>query len=87
MFAIIVESALFAAFVVAGGALCVALLYQFTPLGTRLRQVRNRRLIERDAARNCLRHGVQAEAELVRLPDGQTMCPHCYQEILDGKLD
>ena len=87
MISIIVESALFAALVVAVGALVIAVLVQFTPLGVRLRQVRNRRALEREAARNCARHGLQREGELVRLRDGQTMCPVCYQEILDGKLD
>ncbi len=87
MLAIIVESALFVALVAAAGALFFALLMQFTPLGVRLRQVRNRRLLERSAARNCPRHGPQRAGELVRLSDGETMCPTCYQELLDGKFD
>lgn len=87
MLAIIVESALFAALIAAVGALLFALLAHFTPVGVRLRQNRNRRLLEREAARYCPRHGAQREGELVRLPDGETMCPTCYQEILDGKLD
>lgn len=87
MLAIIIESALFAALLAAAGALCVALLAHYTPLGVRWRQVRNRRLLELEAARSCPRHGPQREGELVRLRDGQTMCPICYQEILDGQLD
>jgi hypothetical protein len=87
MLAIIIESALFVALVVAVGALSFAVLTQFTPLGTWLRQIRNRRQVERLAARNCPVHGPQREGELVRLSDGQTMCPNCYQEMLDGKFD
>ncbi|MDQ8154935.1 MAG: hypothetical protein P3B98_09735 [Gemmatimonadota bacterium] len=87
MLPIIIESALFAVLVTAVGALFFAALLRFTPLGVRWRQVRNRRLLEREAAHNCPRHGLQREGALVRLRDGQTMCPTCYQEILDGKLD
>ncbi len=87
MISIILESALFAALVAAVGALFIATIAHYTPLGVRWRQVRNRRLLEREAARHCPQHGPQREADLVRLPDGQTLCPTCYQEILDGKLD
>jgi hypothetical protein len=87
MLAIIVESALFVALLAALGALFFMLLTHYTPIGVRLRQIRNRRAIEQLAARNCPRHGPLHEGELVRLSDGQTMCPTCYQEILDGKLD
>lgn len=87
MLAIIIESALFAAFVAAVGALFVALLMHFTPVGVRWRQIRNRRHVERLAAQNCPRHGPQRESDLVRLSDGETMCPTCYQEMLDGKFD
>lgn len=84
---IIIEGALFVALIAAVGALLLALLLHYTPLGVALQQRRNRRLLEREAARNCPRHGLQREDALVRLRDGQTMCPACYQEILDGKLD
>jgi len=87
MIAILIESALFAALVAAVGALFFAAIAQFTPLGVRWRQVRNRRLLEREAARHCPKHGPQREGDLVRLSDGETLCPTCYQEILDGKLD
>lgn len=87
MIPIILEGALFVALIAAGGALLLALLFHFTPLGLSWKQRRNRQLIEREAARNCSRHGPQREAALVRLRDGQTLCPQCYQEILDGKLD
>jgi len=87
MIAIIVESMLFAGLVMAAGALLGALLVHFTPLGVRWRQIRNRRLIEHGAVQSCPRHGPLREGDLVRLPDGQTLCPTCYQEILDGKLD
>lgn len=87
MLAIIVESALFAALVAVSGALFYRLLMHFTPLGVRVRQLKNRRQLERLAACHCSRHGAQRESELVRLDDGQTMCPTCYQEMLDGKFD
>lgn len=87
MLAILVESALFAALVAVSGALFYRLLIHFTPLGVRMRQVRNRRQLERLAACNCPLHGAQRESDLVRLGDGRTMCPICYQEMLDGKFD
>lgn len=87
MTAIIVESALFVVLVAAVGTLLLTLLLHHTPLGIALRQRRNRRLLEREAARHCPRHGPQRDDALVRLRDGQTLCPVCYQEILDGKLD
>ncbi len=87
MIPIIVEGALFVALLAAASALLLVLLYHYTPLGIAWKQRRNRQLLEREAARNCPRHGLQREAALVRLRDGQTLCPQCYQEILDGKLD
>jgi hypothetical protein len=87
MIPIIIEGALFVALVAAVGALLLTLLYHYTPLGLAWKQRRNRQLLERETARNCPRHGLQREAALVRLRDGQTLCPQCYQEILDGKLD
>jgi hypothetical protein len=87
MIPIVIESALFAVLVAAAGALCFAGLMHFTPIGVRWRQVRNRRMLEREAARHCPVHGLQREGDLVRLRDGQILCPTCYQEILDGKLD
>lgn len=87
MIPIIIEGALFVALIATVGALFVSVLARFTPLGVRWRQIKNRRLLERQAASNCPVHGPQAEHTLVRLRNGQTLCPLCYQEILDGKLD
>ncbi len=83
---IIIESVLFVAFVAAGGALFVFVVREFTPIGRRWQQARNRRRIEGEADRTCPIHGVHAASALVRLPSGETMCPRCYQEILNGKL-
>ena len=87
MLPIILEAALFLALVVTAGALVFAGLRRFTPLGTRLRQIENRRRILQLEALTCPTHGVHEERELVRLPDGETMCPQCYQEAMNGKLD
>ena len=54
--------------------------------GVRWRQERNRRRIEETRAGRCPRHGVSAERELVRLPSGETLCPHCYEEIYHADL-
>jgi hypothetical protein len=86
MLAILLESALFIALVALLGALFFAVVRDFTPLGTYLRQVANRRQIERALDQDCPTHGHHDERELVRLPGGATMCPECYQETMNGKL-
>ena len=86
MSAIILESALFIAALAMLGALVVAALLHFTPLGLRLRQVENRRRIERETALNCPQHGPHDERDLVRLPGGATLCPECYKETMHGQL-
>ncbi len=82
MFTIVLEGVLFVTLIVTGAALFFVVLMQFTPFGTRVRQDRNRRRIERAAARVCALHGPHAESEMVRLPDGERVCPECYSEIV-----
>jgi len=87
MLPIILEVALFVALVVTAGVLVFAGLRRFTPLGTHLQQIENRRRILQLEALTCPVHGVHDERDLVRLPGGETMCPKCYQEVMNGKLD
>ena len=84
MGAIIVEGVLFVALIATGGALIVWLLITFTPAGVRLRQARNRKLIERRAELVCSIHGPRAEDHLVRLANGERVCPDCYKETFDA---
>ena len=86
MTAIILEGVLFVALLAAVGAL-VRLGVQSTPVGRRLRQGQNRKEIDRAAAATCPIHGLQNEDDLVRLPDGDLMCPRCYKENVHGQLD
>ena len=86
MSAIIIEGVLFVALLAAVGAL-FRLGVQSTSVGRRLRQEQNRKLIDRAAAATCPIHGLQNEDELVRLPDGDLMCPRCYKENVHGQLD
>jgi hypothetical protein len=32
-------------------------------------------------------HGLQRANDLVRLPTGEPLCPHCYQEAVHGRVD
>jgi hypothetical protein len=86
MTVIIVEVVLFLAFLAAVGTIVVRAL-GITPVGRRLQQVANRRRIDRQADLTCPVHGLQAEADLVRLPTGETLCPRCYQEAVHGHVD
>ena len=86
MSAIIIEGVLFVALLAAVGAL-IRLGVQSTPVGRRLRQGHNRKEIDRVAAATCPIHGLQNEDAMVRLPEGDLMCPHCYQENVHGQLD
>ena len=83
MGAIILEGVQFAALIAAGGALLYWLV-TLTPAGVRLRQTRNRKRIERMAALVCPIHGLRAENQLVRLANGERVCPDCYKEIVNG---
>ena len=83
MATIVLEGVLFVALLVTTGALLYLVLMQFTPLGVRVRQGRNRRRIEAAAARVCSIHGPHAETQMVRLPSGERVCPECYAEIIN----
>lgn len=87
MVVILVEGVLFVAAIVALAAFFFWGLKAFTPLGTRLTQAENRRLIDQRAALTCPIHGWQAPESLVRLPSGEPLCSKCYQETLYGQLD
>ncbi|HEX3234183.1 MAG TPA: hypothetical protein VHR41_08290 [Gemmatimonadales bacterium] len=82
MAGIIVEGVLFVAMLATMAALLFFVLRQWTPLGLLLRQVGNRRRLERELELECPIHGLQREEELVRLPSGSRMCPVCYKEAL-----
>ena len=79
---IIVEGVLFVALIAAGGALLYWLLVMFTPAGVRIRQLQNRKRLDRAAELECSIHGLKTEAQLVRLASGEQVCPECYKETL-----
>jgi hypothetical protein len=79
---IIVEGVLFVALIAAGGALLYWILIAFTPAGTTMRQIRNRRRLDRAAELECPIHGPKTEQQLVRLASGERVCPDCYTETL-----
>jgi hypothetical protein len=81
---IILESVLVTVLVALVAAALAVVVQEFTPLGLLLKQRRNRRRIEREAALTCDAHGPQRAHELVRLRDGSTICPQCYQETIHG---
>ena len=68
---IVVEGVLFVVLVATAVALLILALMQFTPLGLRIRQARNRRLIEAAANRDCPIHGAR-------------ICPECFKEAVNG---
>ena len=84
MSVIIVEGVLFVALLATGAALLYFVLVTFTPVGTRLRQVQNRRQIDRAAELSCPIHGPCKETDLVRLASGELICPDCYKETFHG---
>lgn len=86
MNAILLESALFIALLAVVGALVFSALGR-TPFGRRIRQTANRKHIDRQADLTCPIHGLQREADLVRLPTGEPLCSHCYQEAVRGHID
>ena len=87
MSAIIIEGVLFVVFIATAGALVLWGVWHVTPFGRVARQIQNRRRIERAAELVCPIHGPQAETAMVRLSDGTRVCPVCYQETINGKLD
>ena len=84
MVMILLEGVLFAAFIAVAVALVAYGVFGHTPLGLWARQTANRRRIERELNMRCPIHGDLAERDLVRLPTGERICPHCYTETLDG---
>ncbi len=79
---IIMEGVLFVALLATGGALLYWVLLTFTPVGVRVRQVRNRKRLDRAAELECPIHGLKTEGQLVRLASGEQVCPDCYTETL-----
>ena len=59
----------------------------YTGAGRRRKQIQNRKEIDRAAELVCPTHGLQAENALVRLDSGEVMCPVCYREAIDMRLD
>ena len=84
MSVIILEGVLFVALLATGAALLYFVLVQFTPVGVRLRQMQNRRQIDRAAELQCPIHGPRKETDLVRLASGELLCPDCYKETVHG---
>lgn len=84
MLEIIVEGALFVLLILMAAALIVFTVLEFTPLGLRLRQARNRRLIEQAADRVCPVHGPHQAADMVLLASGDRICPECFEEAVHG---
>ena len=84
MGAIIVEGVLFVVLITTGVALFVWLFLTVTPIGVRLRQAQNRKRIAREAELVCPIHGRRAEEQMVRLANGERMCPDCYKETFNG---
>jgi len=82
MLGIIVEGVLFLALLAAAGTLAYSVLVRLTPVGRRLVQARNRERIEEATSRVCPVHGPHEAHELVRLPDGELLCPECYAEAM-----
>ena len=81
-----IESAFVIALVVVAGALLVSAL-GWSPFGKRIKQSANRRRIDREYDLTCPVHGLQREEDLVRLPTGERLCPHCYKEAVHGRID
>ena len=86
MNAIMLESVLFFALVAVVGVLIFSGIKR-TPLGKRLRQTANRKAIDQQADLTCSIHGLQNASEMVRLPTGEVLCPHCYKEAVHGIID
>ena len=79
---IIMEGVLFVALLAAGGALLYWVLLMVTPAGVRIRQVKNRKRLDRAAELECPIHGLKTEGQLVRLASGEQVCPACTKETL-----
>ena len=86
MLAILIEGVLFVAAIAMAAALLFQLILRFTPVGVWVRQTQNRRQLERAAELTCPIHGLRAETDLVRLTNGERVCPECYKETIDGNV-
>lgn len=86
MIAILVEGVLFVAAIAMAAALSYKLILKFTPVGVWVRQTQNRRQLERAAELTCPIHGLRSEMDLVRLTNGERVCPECYKESIDGNV-
>jgi hypothetical protein len=84
MIEIVIEGALFVVLVATAVALLIFAIVQFTPLGLRIRQARNRRQIEAAADLVCPIHGPHPATAMVLLPNGERICPECFQEVVHG---
>ena len=82
MLAIVMEGVLFVALAAACGTLLFFVVMSTTPIGRRWREVRNRKRIELEAALHCPVHGQLKDEEMVRLPSGDRVCPHCFKETV-----
>ncbi|HET9010907.1 MAG TPA: hypothetical protein VFN38_03790 [Gemmatimonadaceae bacterium] len=87
MTAILLEWLLFVLLIGAVGGVSYLGMLHLTPLGRRIRETRNRALIDREAELTCPIHGVVPDGELVRLPSGERMCPFCYREAAQGRIE
>ena len=85
MIEIVIEGALFVVLLATAVALLfIFVLVQFTPLGLRIRQARKRCQIEAAADLVCPIHGPHAATAMVLLPNGERICPECFQEVVHG---
>ncbi len=82
MIGIIMEGVLFVALIVAATTLLYSVVVRWTPIGRRLAQAQNRERIDAVTSRICPVHGPHEAHELVRLPDGELICPQCYAEAM-----
>jgi len=87
MTAILLEWLLFFVLVAVVGGVAYAGMLYLTPLGRRIRQTRNRELIDNEADRTCPIHGAVPDGDLVRLPSGARICPFCYREAAQGRIE
>jgi hypothetical protein len=83
MFGILLEELAFLIAALAVAGLVGYAVYRYTPLGLRLKQIRNRRLVEARQELTCPIHGLQREETLVRLKSGEALCSHCFKEAVD----
>ena len=86
MIPILIEGVLFVAAIAMTAALLFKLILKFTPAGVWVRQTQNRKQLERAAELTCPIHGLRSEMDLVRLTNGERVCPDCYKESIDGNI-